>query len=354
MEIKAVGIMSGSSLDGVDLALCSFRFKDGQLISWQFDDYHFFEFPEQLSERLKQATNLPVREYLFLENDFSQFIAEKSKDKIDQWNADLISIHGQTIWHIPSKNISTQMINPYLLAAHWSTPVIHNFRIADIVQGGQGAPMAPIADRDLFPGYDLYINVGGIINISYCKGDIWSAYDLIPGNQVLNFFAKKLGENYDKNGLFASQGSLNKELYRSLHTHNFIQKSSPKSLDNTQVMEEWIQPILAFDLSPNDVLHTFTNLIAKVIAEVVITDLSESARVFITGGGGHNTYLIEKLKEQLPNSSQIETVDTSLIDYKEAILMAYVGALKHLSIPNFISSVTGASTNVCGGEIILP
>lgn len=357
-SITSLGIMSGSSLDGLDLALCTFKFQDSLLSEWKLIESQHFQFNNTLLEHLRCISTLSIKDYKLLENELTRFIANcvneflKGKESID-----LIACHGHTAWHLPDQKLTLQACNGELLSQLCNQKVVCDFRKKDLLYGGVGTPMAPLADRDLFPGFDIYINLGGIANISYCQNNEWTAYDLAPCNQVLNFFAKKLGKEYDENGEFARIGTSNDEFLEFLENHSYLKKTAPKSLDNSEVHTEWIEKMNDFTLLPKDGLNSFVLFITKEIASLSKSFLSSTnesgpVRLFITGGGSHNVYLME----ELANHSHLEIMETNslLIDYKEAILIAYAGVLRSLKLPNFIRSVTGASKNVSGGQIFTP
>jgi len=366
---RVIGIMSGSSLDGLDIAEIEFTFTSNpitsnpiasnpvtsnSLESWKLIQAQMFPFPSNILNLFTQATTLPILSFSRFENQLTEFIGECCKSFIHSTKyIEVVGCHGHTIWHLPDEHITIQACNGQMLSTRLSLPVICHFRMKDVSYGGVGTPMAPLADRDLFAGYRAYLNLGGIANISYKDHQqSWKAFDLIPCNQVLNHFAQILGQVYDENGKFAKEGTLSQDLLVFLDNHPYLKSTSPKSLDNTQVYQDWIQPIEKFYLPPKDVLHTYTHFIASQIQASFLPATGVPKKVLISGGGGHNKYLISLLNED--EHLIIESTDADLINYKEAILIGYAAILRYLGLPNFIHSVTGAISDVSGGDVFHP
>jgi len=361
--------MSGSSLDGLDIAEIEFTFTSNpitsnpivsnpvtpnSLESWKLIQAQMFPFPSNILNLFPHVTTLPILAYTRFENQLTEFISECCKLFIQSTKSiEVVGCHGHTIWHLPDEYITIQACNGQMLSTRLALPVVCHFRMKDVSYGGVGTPMAPLADRDLFAGYRAYLNLGGIANISYKDHQqSWRAFDLIPCNQVLNHFAQILGQLFDENGKLAKEGSLSQELLDFLNNRPYLKSNSPKSLDNTQVYQDWIQPIEKYNLPAKDVLHTYTHFIASQIQASILLANSTSDRILVSGGGAHNTFLMSLLKND--KNLNIESIDKDLINYKEAILIGYAAILRYLGLPNFIHSVTGAISDVSGGDVFHP
>ncbi|MBT8229063.1 MAG: anhydro-N-acetylmuramic acid kinase [Bacteroidia bacterium] len=349
--MTGLGIMSGSSLDGLDIAAVSFardNFKEWELIS-----SNTFTLPEDLVILFKQIDRLDIPAILKLESVFTKFIAQCIQSFIAAFpvNVDFIAVHGQTLIHLPEEQSSWQMVNGGMLASLCDKTVVTDFRNQDMALGGQGAPMAVIADRDLFEGYDYYLNLGGIANISYLENDIWHAFDLIPFNQVSNYFAGKSGLDYDRDGLLAREGIINNKMLDFCNAHPYLTIKAPKSLDNTQVKNDWIYPLDQMEIESRDILRSYIEFASDEIARTIRSNTC----LLVTGGGAHHRYFTELLSGKLAKKKSMLTVPENVIaDYKESILMAYAGLLRLENIPNFISEATGAKTDTIGGAVYLP
>lgn len=344
--MRIIGVMSGSSLDGLDIA--SVKFKYGDKLEWELEYYETVPLERSLKADLSSILDKDALQIAHIQSKYSEFVAESVinvKRHIGK-DIDYLSIHGHTILHLPEIATSWQLLNGGQVSGMCQTDVITDFRNQDMTLGGQGTPMAVIADRDLFAGYDFYLNLGGIANLSYYAEGCWHAYDFAPCNQVNDYFAKLLGQNYDKDGLLASQGHVNGALLEGLLNQTFIKKNHPKSLDNTWIKEIWIPYIESFNLLPIDVLNTYAHFLKEVIKKEVAI---KEGTLFITGGGTKNSYFTSVLKDSLSKGYACTIPDSTIIDYKESILMAYMAFLRVNNRTNFISSSTGASRDCIGG-----
>jgi len=346
-----IGLMSGSSLDGLDLAVCHFYMQDDILQRWDLAHAETIPLPLYLKEQLYDPLSLAFRQIETLEKELSQFFIDCTLSVKKKFPLiSLVGSHGHTIKHLPAEKITRQLGLLEMMASGIELPVVGDFRQEDLRAGGVGTPMAPLADRDLFPGHDFYLNIGGIANISYTREEKWQAFDLAPANQVLNYFAAKEGLEYDQDGDMAEEGNLSSALLQFLLTHPYIQKSHPKSLDNDEVKTEWILPMDKFDLSVRDQLFTFTEFLALQLQKTFAQAGKTKGKILLSGGGTHNKYLIQQFKHHNPNIDFVRPTNET-INFKEAALIAYAALLKKLDIPNFIGSVTGASKDVVGGTL---
>jgi anhydro-N-acetylmuramic acid kinase len=353
MFYKAIGIMSGTSLDGLDIACVDFSYEDD---SWSFELLcaETVQFPQNLCAKLEQARNLNALQMTELDLEFGTFIGNSvldfiRKHKLDDDELDLIASHGHTVFHQPEKRITLQIGSGQEIARITGIPTVCDFRKKDVLFGGQGAPLVPIGDRDLFAQKykcDALINLGGFANITLINKDLVRAFDIGPCNLVLNKYAKLLGASYDKGGALGRSSSNEFPLLvQTLNALPYFSAAIPKSL-GAEWLDQHFYPLLDIDeLTAQDKLGVCYEVISDQIAAVL--NENKIQRVLLSGGGAKNEYLIELIQQK----SQAENVipETSIIDYKEALVFAYLGVLYMEAEPNCLSSVTGASEDVCGG-----
>ena len=345
---RIIGVMSGSSLDGMDVA--EIEISSNPSFYWSLKYYKAYDFPESLKEALKLSNRLNIKDYKLLEKSFTDFLAEVLTDFRTVFNssANICGVHGHTVWHLPESGFSIQMLNGGRLAALSNMKVVTDFRNQDIAHNGVGTPLAVVADRDLFKGHSLYLNLGGIANISFQKGDQWIAYDLAPFNQVHNYFAQKAGLDYDENGQLASKGIVNDELLAQLQKNAFITSPCPKAIDNTWLKEVWITELEQSNLNIEDILATQNALLISEIEKLLDHEMKS---IFITGGGARNLNFIQMLEMALKGKLKVVLPVESVIDYKEAVLMAYMAYLRINNEINTLASATGADQSSISGAI---
>lgn len=354
-----LGIISGSSLDGLDIALCSFKGETPGQLDWQMEVGATVSFDVSLSERLGKATSLGAKELLQLEVDFSKFCASSINDFIERDNlkVDYICSHGHTVFHFPEDGYTLQIGKGSIIAELTGVPCIVDVRANDIAQGGQGAPVAPIVEQYLYPGYDYYFNLGGIANVSYHKEGVITSIDSCPCNQVLNHIVAQLGKAYDDKGELARNGAVSKELLAEWKKLYYFAQPFPKSMDNSWVQEVFIPIMKPHSLSHEDRLATMVEFAAlQLAADCSALSGSEggSYKGLITGGGGFNDFLVERMQAHvLAQGLALELPDNKTINFKEAILMALMGYLRIMGKDNTIPTVTGAQKPTIGGAIYL-
>ncbi len=350
-SVQCIGVMSGSSLDGIDIVIVQYDEEDS--LHWQLMDHRCYSLPAALASALKEVHTLSVKELALLESTYTGYLSECILDIISNKNYQIAccGVHGHTVLHLPDSKVSWQLLNGGLLAENTNLVTVCDFRNQDIAQGGVGTPMAVIADRDLFPGYDYYINLGGIANISYCHNGQWAAYDLFPCNQVFNYYAQKMGKPYDESGTMASQGNIDQKLLHLMLSDEYIRSAFPKSIDNQWVKDHWLVMMDNSRCSIYDNMRTHTECMVNHLSSL-ITD-TEEVKVLLSGGGAYNSFFIEQLKSRIANANFI-IPENNIIDYKEAILMSYMAYLRINNRPNFIASATGANYDVCGGAVYYP
>jgi len=358
--------MSGSSLDGVDIAFCHFEIEktDQQLLvhDWSLQVAETIAFPERWHNRLFNLPDQNALTFAKTHTYFGHFLGECVLDfvKNHEVKPDFIASHGHTIFHEPQNRMTIQIGDGSAMAATTGYTVINNFRNQDIAINGEGAPVAPIVDKFLFAGHDFYLNLGGIANISCLLSDKVIAFDICPVNQLLNTLANQIQLEYDEEGRVAREGVINDELLTSLNQASFYQQRYPKSLDNA-----WVNKNL-LSLVENDVeqvpaqLRTSVEHIASQIAlsiQQVINKENiqkESYTLLATGGGVFNTFLMERIKEHCGKYSvEVVIPEAPIIQFKEAILMAWMGVMRMEEVPNVMRTVTGARRDTVGGAVHL-
>lgn len=347
--------MSGTSLDGVDLVCCDLTC--GEDDRWEFHILaaQTFQFPETLTDHLHKSGTIPGSRLAQLDHDLGVFFADCIntfciENTLEKATISAIASHGQTVYHQPAKGYTTQIGNPAVIAVKTGIPTIGDFRTKDVLYGGQGAPLVPIGDQYLFGNHaQAFLNIGGFTNISFRKNDTVLAFDICPGNLPLNQLARSRNRSYDEGGKIAAQGELNYFLLDLLNSLPFYEQPAPKSL-GTEWLEQDFYPLLKFDKDIENNMATVVEHIAVQIGKTLNENQLES--VMITGGGAKNVFLIDRLRRYY--KGEVILPDSQLIDFKEALIFALLGALHLEGKPNCIASVTGASKDVCGGVLHRP
>lgn len=347
-----IGLMSGTSGDGLDLAFCHFEY----LESWNFEiiSAETIPFPDPLGERLAGAHLLSGLDLSLLDVEFGKWMGEKVAQFCEKNQVRPIAVasHGHTVFHQPHQKLSLQIGNGWALHQASGQKVITDFRMLDVQLGGQGAPLVPIGDHLLFPQLDFCINLGGISNISMRQNGVRLAFDTSPFNLLLNREAQKLGKPYDENGNWAKEGSVNQSLYQKLNALPFYSKHTSKSLGREDMERDFIPLLDQSGLNPKDTLSTLVEHFAFQIARVIRTYASSThPAVLITGGGAHNQYFIARLDHFLEQNWKEVKASKELIEFKEALIFAFLGVLRWRGEINCLSSVTGADRDSCGGII---
>lgn len=335
--------MSGTSLDGVDLALCHFTSAHTFIIEKAITA----KYPAALEKKLKNCMRLSAEKLTELDRQLGIYFGKISKTFLEKnkLKADYISSHGHTVFHQPEKKYTLQIGNGAAIAAVAGIPVINDFRSADVALGGQGAPLVPIGDELWFGNYGACINLGGIANLSLKKNNVRIAYDITICNMALNELAQKLGKPFDKNGAWARKGKLNEPLLKKLNALEYFKQRAPKSLGK-EWYEKKFRPLLKGNA--NDLLRTVTEHVAWQLHTATKTT---TGKLLLTGGGSHNQFLIERLKHF--SSLEIIVPNTTLVDFKEAAIFALLGYLRVHETHNVLASVTGARHDHCAGNLHL-
>lgn len=358
----AIGLMSGSSLDGLDIAYCSFTYEHHR---WSFRLLHtdVVPFSSEWMQRLRHLPHATARELSECHAALGSYFGLAVKRFVEQHGlqnkVNLVASHGHTIFHFPHEHFTTQIGDGAALAVQCGLPVVCDFRTADIAAGGQGTPIVPIGDWKLFGDYQFCLNIGGIANISCRTERGMVAFDICCANQVLNGLAASLGHEYDEGGKLAASGQLHSELLNALNALEYCQRAYPKSLDNS-FSSQVIAPIIdSFTISTEDKLRTFTEHMAmqvaahiRIIAERENYTVQPSARLLCTGGGAFNHFLMERI--QALSGVQVHVPDEQTVKFKEALVIALMGVLRLRGEENVLCSVTGAAKNTVGGAIYHP
>ena len=359
-RLSVLGLMSGSSLDGIDLAVVDFVINPrltNPISEWKLRSTGTISYPGGLSAKLSAAASLSDIQVARLDEVLGDFMGTKINDFLlaSGEQIDYIASHGHTVRHAPHDGYSLQIGSPARIYTSARVPVVSDFRSADIAAGGQGAPLAPVAEKYLFSGYSFYLNLGGIANLSFHTPEVIKAWDICPCNQLLNFLASKSGMEMDKDGLLASSGTVNETLWSKLQSIIEIPHKGPFSLDNSFISDNFLPVLSSAPYSTTDRLSTTVEYIAESVALQVAAAMQGAQpghRIFTTGGGAFNTYLISRINSHLePHGCEIYLPEEVIIHQKEAILMALCGAFRVLGIPNSLASATGAARDTVNGTI---
>ncbi len=361
-EIRVIGLMSGTSLDGLDICYVSFSYdKNGNNGKGKWN-YHIIKaedegYPDDLKEKLATAQNMTALEFAQLHSDYGLYLGERVKAFMERNNAQphIIASHGQTVFHQPAIRFTSQIGSGAGIAAETGVDCVCDFRTTDVALYGQGAPLVPIGDRNLFSDYDYCLNMGGFSNISsesFKVGPDGSevatriAYDISPVNYVLNHYTRtELGLDYDKDGEIARKGVVCAQLLDKLNNLPFYSAKGPKSLGREWVESDVLPLIDSYNLSLEDKLATFCEHVA-----VQISGHINGGKVLLTGGGALNKYLVERMQANAPQCTYF-VPDRQTVNFKEALIFAFLGALYMADMPNCMSSVTGATYNCIGGAL---
>lgn len=357
MVYRAIGLMSGSSLDGLDIAFVEFEEQGGKW-TWTIPVAECRPFSEEWKSRLAEATTLSAREYLLLHTAFGHYLGQEVNAFINknglQYKVAVIASHGHTSFHMPAAGMTAQLGDGAAIAAETGLPVVTDLRALDVALGGQGAPVVPIGERLLLGGYRFFLNIGGIANIS-ANAEPFVAYDICPANRVLNLLASDAGFEMDEGGKLASGGQVNKEVLALLNDQSYYALTGPKSLANDFGTDVLYPLLKRSGLTLADQLCTYTEHIAEQTGKALqkLNDASApDSRLLVTGGGAFNTYLLERIRHYAqPQGVTVEVPDAQLINYKEALVMALMGVLRWRQENNVFASVTGARRSSVGGAL---
>ena len=357
MVYRSIGVMSGSSLDGLDIVFTELEERAGK---WAFEikKADCISYPAEWVGKLENATSLNAHEYLLLHTAYGRFIGETINTFIDKNNlshqVQLIASHGHTVFHAPEHNMTAQLGDGATIAAVTGINVVSDLRNMDVALGGQGAPIVPVGEKLLLDQYKYYLNLGGIANISANLADKYVAFDVCPANRILNLLAAKVGKSYDEDGTLAKNGSINKALLEQLNSQSYYQLPYPKSLANSFGLETIYPIIEAANISTEDALSTYTEHIALQISFALknLNADQSNAQMLVTGGGAFNSFLVERIQHYLqPQNIEVVVPADDIIKFKEALIIALLGILRWREEDTVLSSVTGATRNSIGGAV---
>lgn len=344
-----IGVMSGTSLDGIDLAHIHFSIDNDK---WEYAILEAETVPYSADwlEILKKAVDFSEDDLMGLNVRYTDYLGTVINHFIEKnqlTNLDAVCSHGHTILHQPQNRFTLQIGNLSKIAQITNQNVVCDFRIQDVKLGGQGAPLVPIGDRLLFSEFDFCLNLGGFSNISFEENEKRIAFDISPVNTVLNYYANKLGFDYDDKGEISRSGAMNIELFQELNQLDYYKKNHPKSLGFEFVKEIMLPLIEKYSIPTKDKMHTFSEHVALQIGLALPKN---QGKLLITGGGAYNVFLIERMQFHMPNIDII-IPDNKTSEYKEALIFGLLGVLKLRNEINVLSSVTGALNDHSGGII---
>ena len=360
MVYRVIGLMSGSSLDGLDIAFVELEEKGGR---WNYQVLNASSLPydKDWQQRLQQAPELSARAMAELDAAYGKYIGQKVNEFIAlnglEYKVGLVVSHGHTVFHHPP-HYTTQIGSGAFIAATTSLPVVSDLRTMDVAMGGQGAPIVPMGEFLLYSAYKYFLNIGGIANLSFRGENVYDAFDVCPANRVLNMLASELGHVFDENGELSRKGKVVENLLDQLNAQEYYWQAYPKSLAN-EFGTEVIYPLIrSFKLNPHDALCTYVEHISMQTAEAIQQVnrkrgyLPQTEKIMITGGGALNTFLVERLQHHLNSIPLVvEVPDRQTVEFKEAIVMALLGVLRWREEATVIQTVTGATDASIGGAL---
>lgn len=346
--VKIVGVMSGTSLDGLDIALCNFKYSSGKYL-YEILAAETIHYEEFWIEKLSNAHLLNTREFVMLNNEFGRYVGKSVREFLNKYNqnAEWIASHGHTVLHEPQNLFTMQIGNGASIVAESGINCINDFRNLDVCLGGQGAPLVPFGDFHLFNEYDACLNMGGFSNITVLNQNKPIAFDVCPVNILLNYYVRKIDLRFDNFGKIAQSGTLNIKLFERLNQIEEFQLFPRKSMSR-----EWVEKVIYIeiekhDLEIQDILRTVVEFVSFQIKKVI--DFYQIKRILLTGGGVHNTFLTNTIIQ----NSNIECIipNRFIVDFKEALIFAFLGFMKINNQKNVFSSITGASRDTSSGVI---
>ena len=359
MQYNVIGLMSGSSLDGLDIAFVRFEESAGK---WQFDlaESVCIPYPDTWRKKLAELSGLSAKEYMLLHSAYGHYLGNCINDFLEEKNlayqTQLIASHGHTAFHFPSNHTTAQLGDGAAIAAVTGIRTITDFRSVDVALGGQGAPIVPIGEKLLFPEFDLFLNIGGIANVS-ANREKFTAFDICPANRILNLLSVHTEKGFDENGRLAAAGIVDERLLTRLNDFTYYSRPYPKSLGNEFGLEEIYPVVQQAGLSVQDALRTYVEHVVVQVRRSVLLLKEElqgqrNLRLLITGGGAHNLFLVKRLEEELlPAGIDCIKPSDNLINYKEALVIALMGALRWREDINVLHTVTGASKDSINGAV---
>jgi anhydro-N-acetylmuramic acid kinase len=357
MVYHVIGLMSGSSLDGLDIAYVHLEEVRGK---WAYEivEAACIPYNEEWGNSLMHAADLSVSDFLRLDTAYGRYLGERVNEFIHQHELDrkvhFVASHGHTVYHEPRRRTTFQIGDGATIAVVTGLPVISDLRAMDVASGGKGAPIVPIGDRLLWGDYNYLVNIGGIANITVLRNGETIAFDICPANQILNTLAQREGKDMDRDGSMAAQGQLLIDVLAELNEADYYALPPPKSLSNLMARDLVFPVMMKSEHNTYDLLHTMVRHIAEQIALATskYNPGNAPSKMLVTGGGAFNSFLIAQLQKSLrPYSVAVTVPDATVVKYKEALVIALVGALRWREETNVLSSVTGAAKDTIGGAL---
>ncbi len=374
MIYNVIGLMSGSSLDGLDIAFVEFSETAGKW-NYTIKCAACIEYDKNWTERLKNAVSLCSLDYQLLHTDYGRFLGQRVNTFIENFQlnhkVNLIASHGHTTFHFPEKKMTHQLGDGAAIAAETKLPVVSDLRSMDIAFGGQGAPIVPLGEKLLFPDYHYFLNIGGIANVSIDSKAIipiaiWTnsysdkneiiAFDICAANRVLNMLAEEKNLDYDRDGKMAAAGKINEGLLQKLNALEYYSLPHPKSLANSFGTDIIYSLIKEFNLATDDSMATYVEHITLQIKNSLQPYFSNTQlqQLMITGGGAFNKFLVKRISEELQQINfEVFIPEDEVVVYKEALIIALLGTLRWREQYTVLASVTGATRNTIGGALWL-
>jgi anhydro-N-acetylmuramic acid kinase len=357
---RVLGLMSGSSLDGLDVACCAFQYRTSptfELLDWQIEYADTLPYSSEWQDRLRTLVHADAKTFAITHVEYGRYVGALVADflKNQAQQPDFVASHGHTIFHFPELQVTTQIGEGAAIAGISGLPVVCDFRSMDVAHGGQGAPIAHIADDYLLDDFDFYLNLGGIANVTARDGNDWVAFDISGANQILNAIVAERNLAYDDGGQLAATGTILSAILEQSNQLDYLHQNVPKTLDNQWVQQELLPLFKLQQFSVPDRLRTACEHIAYQTATAVQPFLpkNRTAKLIVTGGGANNVFLMDCLRDHLNviGDVQLTIPDKIIVDFKEAALIALMGLMRMESVPNCKGRVTGANQDTINGAI---
>ena len=339
--------MSGTSLDGLDIAYCEFEEQSGNW-SYKIIEAETVPYSEEFRKRVIAIENASAVEFSLFDVELGHYFGRLTREFIDKHSLtpDFVCSHGQTIFHQPDKGYTTQIGNIAAICSQVRMKTIGDFRTLDVMLGGQGAPLVPIGDLLLFADYTNCLNIGGFSNISHKQEGGITAFDICPVNIVLNHLCGKIGLPFDKDGEIAANSAVDNKLVEKLNALPYYEsKKTGKSLGKEWVLSNVFPLLECSGLSIESQIASYTLHAAEQISRNILP-----GRTLVSGGGAYNTHLLNLIRHF--SQSEITIADKITTDYKEAMIFAFLGVLRERKQVNCLASVTGAKQSSCGGSVV--
>lgn len=349
MLYHAIGLMSGTSLDGLDICHASFSHTSAEGWKYRILNCETVKYSAEWEQALRDARTLSAENLFALNASYGKYLGEKVNlfiQRIGLTPPDVIGSHGHTVYHQPHRGFTVQIGDGRAIRMINDVPVVYDFRSADVMRGGNGAPLVPVGDRHLFAEYGACLNLGGFSNISLEYAGQRIAFDICPVNTVFNRFAQLLGEPFDRGGKLAAAGTVDHGVLQELNKLDFYQLSPPKSL-GAEWVDSQVFPMLEH-LSARDALATFAEHAAIQIA--LVLENYKVNNVLVTGGGAYNKYLLERIAAR--TCCKLTVPDNEVVEFKEALIFAFMAVLRLRGENNVLSSATGSDRDHCSGILV--